>query len=172
MAKPNETELERVAAVFASFPEVTLAYLFGSQARGEAGPRSDYDVAVLLSWQPEVLSRRGEIAARLSHDLTGALDVESDLLDLVVLNRALIELAYAVIAEGRRLFERDVASRVDYEAYVLGRYGDYLPFLRAQRREILEGGTYEARAERYRAALGRTRRALGETRAAGQPDQG
>ena len=29
-------------------PDVVFAYLFGSQARGEAGPRSDVDIAVLL----------------------------------------------------------------------------------------------------------------------------
>lgn len=32
----------------ASVPDVILAYLFGSHARGQAGPLSDIDVAVLV----------------------------------------------------------------------------------------------------------------------------
>jgi predicted nucleotidyltransferase len=168
----DSPEMIPLASVLAAFPEVSLAYLFGSRARGEAGPRSDYDFAVLLNWAPELLARRGEILSRLTHELVCLLGVGPGQLDLVILNRAPVELAYAVIAEGKIVFERDVASRVEYEAYVLGRYGDYLPILRAQRREILEGGSYEARAERYREALGRTRRAIGKARAVSRDDAG
>lgn len=35
---------------FASLHEVELAYLFGSQARGQAGPLSDVDVAIANTW--------------------------------------------------------------------------------------------------------------------------
>lgn len=42
-------ELERAAAVLAEDPRVLAVYGFGSRARGEAGPRSDVDVAVLLA---------------------------------------------------------------------------------------------------------------------------
>ncbi len=162
--RPADYGQSAVASLFASYPEVTLAYLYGSQARGEAGAQSDYDFGVLVSWEKDVLARRGEIRARLAHELAVALAVAGDRVDLVILNRVPVELAYAVIAEGRIVFERDVASRVEYEAYVLGHYGDYLPVLRAQRRAILEGGGYEARAERYREAFGRARRAPGEAR--------
>ncbi len=58
--------------------------------------------------------------------------------DLVSLNRAPIELRYSVIAEGRLIYEADVATRVEFEALTLGRYGDFLPVLRRQRRELLE----------------------------------
>ena len=36
-------------AYFAALDDVVLAYLFGSYARGQAGPLSDVDVAVLLN---------------------------------------------------------------------------------------------------------------------------
>jgi hypothetical protein len=64
---------------------------------------------------------------------------------LVLLNRAPIELAFAVIAEGELLFERDVATRVEYEARIMSLYGDYLPILREQRRDILEDKGYDTR---------------------------
>ena len=172
MPSADGLDYPSLAALFASVPEVTLSYLFGSRARGSAGPRSDYDFGVLLRWSPDILARRGELRARLAHELVGALGVSEDMVDLVILNRAPVELAYAIVAEGNIVYEHDIASRVEYEAYILGRYGDYLPVLRSQRREILEGGSYEARAERYRETLGRTRRALGEARTARREAKG
>ncbi len=42
-------ELERaLTAVLERYPDVKLAYLFGSQARGTARTLSDVDVAILL----------------------------------------------------------------------------------------------------------------------------
>ena len=40
--------LPAIEQYFAALDEVVLAYLFGSHARGEAGPLSDIDIAVLL----------------------------------------------------------------------------------------------------------------------------
>jgi hypothetical protein len=36
--------------------------------------------------------------------------------DVVLLNRAPVELAYAVIIQGTLLFEQDTATRIEYEA--------------------------------------------------------
>lgn len=38
----------QLESYFASLDHVLLAYIFGSQARGQAGPLSDLDIAVLL----------------------------------------------------------------------------------------------------------------------------
>ena len=49
---------ERLRQCTASLPEVRLAVLFGSNARGKTGPRSDMDVGVLLDPDtPESRSR-------------------------------------------------------------------------------------------------------------------
>ena len=152
--------LERVIHVLTRFPELSLAYLFGSRVDSEPGPLSDYDFAVLTDEEQDVPALR----ARLAHEL--AIILETDKIDVVNLNRAPIELAYAVIAQGRLLYQRDEATRVEYEARVMGLYGDYLPVLRAQRRDIHRGGERAARVQRYRKALGRTERAIGQTRAA------
>jgi hypothetical protein len=77
-----------------------------------------------------------------------------------------VELTYALVAEGRRLFERDLATRVEFEADVLSRYGDMVHLLREQRAELVRGGSREAGVRRYRAALGKTERVLAEIRAA------
>ena len=140
--------------------DVRLIYLFGSQAEGCAGPMSDYDLGVLV----EPAADGQQVKAQLACEFAGAL--QTGRADVVLLNRAPVELVYTVIAQGKLLYERDVATRVEYEADVMSRYGDYLPVLRAQRDDILRGEGYAHRIYRYRAALGRTERTLGEIAAA------
>jgi len=139
-------------------PRVDLAYLFGSRAAGVEGPISDFDIAVLYSEsQPSIL--RYELA----HELKTVL--KTDLVDLVVLNNAPIELRYAVIATGIVAYGATVETRVEYEALTLSRYGDFLPVLRNQREDILKEDNDETGIQRYRAALGKTQRMLAEIRA-------
>lgn len=151
---------ELVRQMAPDFPEIRLVYLFGSQVTGKTGPQSDYDLGVLVDREGDTAARR----AACEHELSILLGTER--LDVVWLSQAPVELAFAVISQGRLLYERDVATRVEYEAQVMSRYCDYLPVLRAQRAEILAGGDHAARVQRYREALGRTERTLGEIRAA------
>ncbi len=151
---------DELSTILSGLEGVCLVYLFGSQVEGNLGPMSDYDLALLVD--RAVDGRR--IQARLAHELARAL--QTDRVDVVLLNRASIELAYAIIAQGKLLYEQDVATRVEYEATVLSRYGDFLPVLRRQRDDILQGEDHDRRVRRYRAALGRTERTLGQIAAA------
>jgi predicted nucleotidyltransferase len=153
-----------VIEAVADVPEIQLVYLFGSQVEGDIGPKSDYDLGVMLdsarSWP--------QVRAQFSHKLTK--ELETDRVDLVLLNAAPVELAYAIIAQGEVLYQRDVASRVDYEARVMSLYGDYLPILREQQRDILRGSAYDTRVQRYRATIRRTERTLGQVGATPRED--
>jgi predicted nucleotidyltransferase len=141
-------------------PEVKLVYLFGSRVIDDAGPLSDYDFGIVFD--------RGKfhssLGAKLAHALTKTLETER--VDVVPLNRAPIELAYAVISQGEVIYESDAETRVEYEARILGIYGDYLPVLREQRRDILQRGVDDTRVQRYRKAFRRTERTLVEIRTA------
>jgi len=162
----NESFRGVLAEVSASTRGVLLAYLFGSRLGEHLGPMSDYDVAVLLEEAVDAFEAR----ARMAHDLARAL--QSHRVDVVVLNDAPVELAYAVIAQGEIAFEQDTATRVEYEATVLSRYGDYLPVLRALRDDILRGDEHAHRVHRYRSAVGRTERTLGQITPASQQGPG
>jgi uncharacterized protein len=141
------------------FPDIVLVYLFGSQAEGITGPASDIDLAILLDQPLDTPAAQ----ARLHHEL-GLLGLTSKV-DVVWLRQAPIELAFAVIQGGILLFDRELASRVEFEAQVMSRYGDYLPVLRAQRADLLRGGNHAARIQWHREAFGRTLRTLGKIRA-------
>lgn len=144
---------ERLAGCFDEFDGAEVVYLFGSWARGEAARSSDVDVAVWFDSAME-FSERDELARDLSEQLEG-LSV-----DVVSLADAPPELAYRAIKEGRLVYESDEATRVEVEARILGRYGDYLPVLEQQRRDIAKRGRHDRAVQRYREALGETERLL------------
>jgi len=142
---------------------IILAYLFGSQARGTAGPISDYDVALLVDGVVTPAERY-----RWTHGLGQLLRGQP--VDLVILNTVPVELRYNVIAEGSRVYERDVAARVESEANTLRLYGDMLPMLRQQKEAILRRGDRAGRIQRYREALGQTLRVLTQIGATSHPE--
>ncbi len=146
----------KLEVILADFPEIGLVYLFGSRVSGQVGPLSDYDFAILTENPQDEL----DLQARFQYALVRILN--TDRVDVVLLQRAPIELAYRIIADGKLLYQRDVYTRVEFEADTLSRYGDYLPVLRSQREQILRGDTNDRRIQRYREALGRTRRTLGQ----------
>lgn len=154
MNQPHLIEL--LQQLLPSHPEIRLIYLFGSQVKGETGPLSDIDLGVWVEGDIDEVSLLASLSSQLAQKMP---DLRWQ---LVSLRRATIELAYAIIAAGICLYESSTAARVEYEARVLGQYGDYLPVLRSQQAEILKGDDYETRVQRYRAALGRTERTLGE----------
>jgi predicted nucleotidyltransferase len=123
---------------------VVLAYLFGSQAEGKAGPRSDVDIAVLLG--PHV-AREQWFQVQL--DLMGALMslFHRDDVDVAILNQATPVLAHEVVRSGQILYEARPGIRADFELATLRRYVDTEPLRRLQDRRLLE------RVEEYRQSL-------------------
>jgi predicted nucleotidyltransferase len=108
--------------------EVVCAWLFGSEARGEAGARSDVDVAVLYVAPPASRLDAGplDLEGRLEHALGRPVQV-------VVLNRAPADLVHRVLRDGRLLLERDRAARIRFEVERRNEYFDLAP-LRARYR--------------------------------------
>jgi uncharacterized protein len=162
---------DELAGIVAGLPVIRLIYLFGSRVGGEIGPLSDHDFAILLDYDWINASDRviemQDVCFQVERKLAQLL--EPDSVDVILLNRAPIELAYAVIAQGKAVYKYDLFTLVEYEARVMGLYGDYLPVLREQRRDILQGGHDATRIQRYREALGRTERTLGEIKALATP---
>ena len=112
---------------------VVLAYLFGSQARGDASARSDVDIAVYIDREREPPSIWG-YAAELITDLMAALGRND--IDVVVLNDAPPLLYYRVLRDGERLLSRDLAATTTREGRALSRYCDFLPQLQKIGREL------------------------------------
>jgi uncharacterized protein len=117
--------------------EVDLTYLFGSHARGEAGPLSDIDIAVLFN--PAVAhGQYSDRQARLISDLM--LICKSSEIDVVVLNEAPPLLKFLVINDGRLIFSTGELVRIAFETAARREYFETEKIRRAQN---------EALAKRY-----------------------
>jgi len=104
------------------------AWLFGSLARGEGHRRSDVDVAVLFGrTMPATLAGIGlDLEGRLEDRLAREVDI-------VVLDRAPVDLAHRVLRDGVLLFDRVPSMRVAFEVRSRREYFDLLPYLREYR---------------------------------------
>ncbi len=150
---------QMVADIGVEIAELKLIYLFGSHVEGYIGPLSDYDFGVLLERKNGTSEYRSLLYSAFAKKLG------TDLIDVILLKDAPVELAFHIISYGELLYESNVESRIEYESKVMGLYFDYLPILRAQRYDILKGGEHATRVQRYREAFGRTQRTLGQIRA-------
>lgn len=117
---------ERLARLLEPRSEVLDAYLFGSQARGEAQAHSDVDVAVYVDDRLMDDSGFG-YRARLTADLMAGLGL--NLIDVVLLNRAPPLLYHRVLRDGVRVVSRDLRATTAREGRALSRYCDFVPQL-------------------------------------------
>ncbi len=117
-----------------------FAYLFGSQATGDARPDSDVDLAVSLRPQGSLLEE-----ARLHDQLAAALGRRD--VDLLVVDDAPLWLQFRVVA-GRVLFSRDERERIAFRERVEKMFLDFRPYYDSYlaatreraRRGVLSGG--------------------------------
>ncbi len=118
--------------------QVIALYVFGSRAAGNAHELSDYDYAVLL---PEGPHRRGGPLYMQLYDILTEISprtLQNDVIDIVFLRHAPLELQSHIIRHGKILFETDAMARANFEAVVTLRYCDYRPILEEMDRIILQ----------------------------------
>jgi predicted nucleotidyltransferase len=127
-------------AYFAALDDVVLAYLFGSHARGQAGPLSDIDVAVLLAGQPDD-SRCFDMRLEI---IGGLIDIlRADDVDVAILNQTPLALRYRVLRDGVLLFCRDHQAMIERHEHAI--------LERARKGELLHGhNPHRGTLERYR----------------------
>lgn len=113
----------------AQLPDAIAIYLFGSQARGQARPSSDIDIAV-LAHDPIP----GEQLFQLAQDLALRLHREVDLVDL---RRASTVMRVQILSTGQRVETKDERAVAEFEMYA---YADYAR-LNEERRDLLKGIT-------------------------------
>jgi len=109
---------------------VRFAYLFGSRATGTANEHSDADVAVMPQRELGLLEQGGLIA-----NLVAALEVPA--VDLLLLDRASLELRGRVVQEGRLIYSVDEPARVAFEVRTQSEYIDFLPTLQELQRAYI-----------------------------------
>ncbi len=125
---PIEDYLPQLKSVFEKHG-VVLAYLYGSQVTGKAGPLSDVDVAVLFPRGVEkgerfdrVLKLMGDLASVFKRDDVNVLDLDEG---APLLNNN-------IRLHGRVIFCSDERVRADFMLRALQQYVDTEPMRREQ----------------------------------------
>ena len=104
--------LGTISIVLNKYEGIAAAYLFGSQASGNATSQSDIDIAVLFS--PETSHQAATLRFKLYADLSKALQRND--IDLVILNTSRnTMLQEDIVRNGRIIIDRDAEYRFDYE---------------------------------------------------------
>lgn len=121
----NKEQREQLITLFQQYPEVTLAYLFGSRARGDEGPMSDLDIALYIDERDS--KKLAYLHMTIISEITRRL--KTDNIDVVLLNTVKQpELAYAIITEGELFYEQE-PFRVLIEPRILNEYFDFRTLL-------------------------------------------
>ncbi len=126
----RETLINRLQTFFDRDHEgIVCVYLYGSVARGEAHSDSDLDIAVLYATEPPPTWDGLGLAlgSALEHDMGQPVDV-------VVLNRAPVDLVHRVLRDGQLLCDQNPSARIRFEVQARNAYFDLLPYLRQYRR--------------------------------------
>ena len=110
---------------------VATVYLFGSRAQGSAGPLSDYDFAILMN-KGEKMPRVGMVSP-LYYTLYDILspfcprEFPYDILDIIFLEKAPLELQLHVIRHGKVIFDANQKLRANFEESVMFKTADFAP---------------------------------------------
>lgn len=111
----------RLIETLEEFPEVELAVIFGSAARGEATPGSDVDIGVQLKDKSLGVLRRLEVL------LARAVRRE---VELVALDDSPPLLRFEIARDGKLLLERRPHAWTDFRARAMVDWWDWAPLAR------------------------------------------
>jgi predicted nucleotidyltransferase len=110
--------LERLKEKASAWPELKLAVLFGSTARGQARSRSDVDLGILLDpYSPEL---RFQVEAELGRAAGRPVDV-------ILLDDAPPLLRFEIAREGVLLFQREDHYWTRFKARAMVDWWDWAP---------------------------------------------
>ena len=102
-----------------SHPQILFAYLFGGLARGKPQPLSDVDIAIYLRTGGKVAEKKLEILGNLAAIL------QTDEIDLVVLNSAALVLVMNIVKVRKIIVDKDPFSRHIFESLTMRKYFDF-----------------------------------------------
>ncbi|ADQ45257.1 DNA polymerase beta domain protein region [Caldicellulosiruptor kronotskyensis 2002] len=119
-----ESKLPKLIEYFSSTPEILGVWIIGSYGTEFQTEDSDIDLAILFDKDMSIFEEI-DIEIKICEIL------ETDMVDIVNLNKAPLTLQFKTISEGRQIFERDFKKVADFEEQVLDLYQDHEYFYKA-----------------------------------------
>ena len=135
MIMPAKIKIQELKRVFQKPKNISMAFVFGSFAKGQHLPDSDVDIAVYfnpagraLEWEEDTFYPEED---RIWRELENLLDKE---VDLLVLNRAASPLASKVLKYGLPIFIKDRSFYWRFFLTVNSASADFKEFIQDYRR--------------------------------------
>ncbi|MBT8364449.1 MAG: nucleotidyltransferase domain-containing protein [Deltaproteobacteria bacterium] len=111
--------LPKASDYLETHPKVLFAYLFGGLVKGKPQPLSDVDIAVYLAENLSLPTVKLDILGKLIDIL------QTDEIDLVVLNTAELPLIINVLKSKKVIVEIDPFARHTFESLAMRKYFDF-----------------------------------------------
>ena len=143
MIKP--INFKKIKEVLSQDPNIAVAYILGSYARGKPHPGSDIDIGLVFK-NPSVLKNYLETHVKyylLLADYTESIQDQREL-DLVFLQKSPLSLQFETVNEGKILYQASPKYEVEYKENVINRYFDYQPFAQEAYHDLRKAILHEA----------------------------
>ena len=116
-------EIKKIARGISRIKNVDAVYLFGSHARGKAGPLSDIDICAI-----------GNFTEKEKNKIYG---FSSENLDISIFNKLPVMIQFRVLKEGRELFVKDRENINAIKIKTMKNYIDFKYSINKYCKEIL-----------------------------------
>ena len=134
LPKNIEALFPKAIVALKSCPDILFAYLFGSFAKGKLMPLSDIDIAVFLKKNSNFIKNKVNMLSILIDILN------SDEIDLVILNSASLPLSMRIIENKKVIGDKAPFVRHQYESLIMRKYFDFsINESRILRRRFING---------------------------------
>lgn len=120
--KLDTNSFKKIKKYFSQKPNVVAAYLYGSQARGDAKKHSDIDLGIVFNKKESKPFHLPQ--AVFAEELGKILNRKVEIQDL---NICRIDFAHRVLSEGRLIHSGNERKRINFEEKILRTYFDLKP---------------------------------------------
>lgn len=130
--------VEKITAIVEKLPNLKLLILFGSRARGEHRPDSDWDLAIShdeTNRQTHIKEISNDYLTSLSI-LSELFEINRDLIDLIELDRCSPLMKYQVARDGKLIYEKNTGDFLKFRVCAWKEYADTAKFRKIQKDSI------------------------------------
>ena len=130
--------VNRITTTVEKLPNLKLLILFGSRARGEHRPDSDWDLAISYdetNRQTHIKEISNDYLTSLSI-LSELFEINRDLIDLIELDRCSPLMKYQVARDGKLIYEKNTGDFLKFRVRAWKEYADTAKFRKIQKDSI------------------------------------
>lgn len=121
-------QIDKIKRLIENKPYIEFAYLFGSQARGQADEKSDWDIAVHFNKDPRKLPAWTVFS--LEAEISKEIGQKAQVITLNGLESPV--LTFQILKDSILLVDNGPDKRIIFEAQALSKYHDYQYYLKRQ----------------------------------------